>query len=178
MKIENPFFFAKALPILILMMTLNEKNSEQNRERKPKMVIVVRKDLNMRKGKIGAQCSHAAIGAILQTLFGSNLNENDFIQTRGVKDGIIFSLNKPTVTIPKSVKDWITGEYTKICVYVNSEEELNAVTEKARDLALNVCEITDNGHTEFHGEKTKTCIAIGPDESYLIDQVTSNLPLY
>jgi PTH2 family peptidyl-tRNA hydrolase len=155
------------------MMTFNE-----NKERKPKMVIVVRKDLNMRKGKIGAQCSHAAVGAILQTLFGSNLSETDFIQTRGVKDEIIFSLNKPTVTIPKSVKDWITGEYTKICVYVNSEEELNAVAEKARNLALNVCEITDNGHTEFHGEKTKTCIAIGPDESYLIDQVTSNLPLY
>ena len=167
----------KHFPILFSMMTFNEKEKQIN-ERKPKMVIVVRKDLNMRKGKIGAQCSHAAIGAILQTLFGSNLSEAYFIQTRGVKDEIIFSLNKPTVTIPKSVKDWITGEYTKICVYVNSEEELNEVAEKARNLALNVCEITDNGHTEFHGEKTKTCIAIGPDESYLIDQVTSNLPLY
>lgn len=154
------------------------KQVREEFERKPKMVIVVRKDLNMRKGKIGAQCSHAAVGAILQTLFGSNLNENDFIQTRGVKDEVIFSLNKPTVTIPKSVKDWITGEYTKICVYVNSEEELNTVAEKAKDLALNVCEITDNGHTEFHGEKTKTCIAIGPDESYLIDKVTGSLPLY
>jgi PTH2 family peptidyl-tRNA hydrolase len=154
------------------------KQVREEFERKPKMVIVVRKDLNMRKGKIGAQCAHAAVGAVLQALFASRLDESDFTQTRGVKDKTIFSLNKHTVAVPKSVKDWFAGEFTKICVYVNSEEELNVVAEKARDLALNVCEITDNGHTEFHGEKTKTCLAIGPDESYLIDKVTGSLPLY
>ena len=40
---------------------------------KSKMVIVVRKDLEMRKGKLIAQGSHAVVGAILQLFFGNRL---------------------------------------------------------------------------------------------------------
>ena len=35
---------------------------------KSKMVIVVRKDLKMPRGKIAAQASHASVGALLQSM--------------------------------------------------------------------------------------------------------------
>ena len=45
---------------------------------KSKMVIVVRKDLEMRKGKLIAQGSQAVVGAILQLFFGNRLTEDSF----------------------------------------------------------------------------------------------------
>ena len=38
----------------------------ENSERKVKQVIVVRKDLKMPKGKIGAQVAHASLGSLLK----------------------------------------------------------------------------------------------------------------
>jgi len=37
--------------------------------------------------------------------------------------------------------------------------------------------ITDNGKTEFGGIPTKTCLALGPDLSEKIDEVTGDLKL-
>ena len=45
---------------------------------KTKMVIVVRKDLKMPRGKIAAQTSHASVGALVQSMFGKRLEESDF----------------------------------------------------------------------------------------------------
>jgi PTH2 family peptidyl-tRNA hydrolase len=48
----------------------------------------------------------------------------------------------------------------------------NAIT-----AGLQVHLITDSGKTEFHGQPTRTCLAIGPDESSKIDAVTGHLEL-
>ncbi len=37
--------------------------------------------------------------------------------------------------------------------------------------------VTDRGDTEFHGEPTVTCIAIGPGEDSDIDEITGHLKL-
>jgi PTH2 family peptidyl-tRNA hydrolase len=37
--------------------------------------------------------------------------------------------------------------------------------------------IYDNGNTEFHGVKTLTAIAIGPDHAEFIDPITGHLQL-
>lgn len=37
--------------------------------------------------------------------------------------------------------------------------------------------ITDSGKTEFHGEPTDTCLAIGPGEADKIDEITGHLQL-
>ncbi len=42
---------------------------------------------------------------------------------------------------------------------------------------LEVHLITDSGRTEFHGQPTRTCLAIGPDDAAKIDQVTGHLEL-
>ena len=133
-----------------------------------KLVIVVRKDLKMPRGKIAAQASHAAVGAVMQSIFGKNLEEADI-------DGHEIKI---TPLMNDVMKDWILGEYTKICVCVESEEELLSISEKAQKSGLNVCLITDNGHTCFNGVKTKTCLAIGPCFSADIDPITKDLKLY
>ena len=59
----------------------------------------------------------------------------------------------------------------------NSEDELMAIHDKATQLGLEVHLITDSGRTEFHGQPTRTCLAIGPDECNKVDQVTGHLEL-
>lgn len=60
---------------------------------------------------------------------------------------------------------------------VNSEEELLAIRDKAIEAGLEVHLVTDSGKTEFHGEPTNTCLAIGPDLVEKIDPVTGDLEL-
>ena len=72
------------------------------------------------------------------------------------------------------------GDALKKCKLQNFEHKekwQDDIYNKAKDAGLNVCEIIDNGLTEFHGVKTKTCLAIGPDLSDKIDPITGNLKL-
>lgn len=112
-----------------------------------KQVIVMRTDLNMRKGKVAAQAAHASLGAVLP-------NQDD-----------------------ERVQRWLGGSFTKVCVQVDSEENLLALHSLAERRGLITCLITDNGKTEFHGVATRTCVAIGPDENDVIDEITGGLKL-
>ena len=81
------------------------------------------------------------------------------------------------VPCPSPLDEWLRGSFTKICLYVESEEELDKLYCEAKAQALPVVMIEDNGWTEFGGKKTKTCIAIGPAEAEEIDKVTGKLKL-
>lgn len=131
----------------------------------PKQVIVVRKDLKMRKGKLAAQVAHASLAVFF------NMMESE-------KDPF-FSLMwyRFAVERDSSVHKWIEGCFTKICVYVNSEAELIDVYREAKDAKLLCALITDAGFTEFHGVPTNTCVSIGPDYPERIDPITGTLPL-
>ena len=122
-----------------------------------KQVIVMRHDLKMRRGKQIAQGTHASMSFLTRRLQSSKSLSLDG-----------FSLN---------AQAWLTGAFAKVCVRCNSEEELIAIHDKAIELGLEVHLITDSGRTEFHGEPTRTCLAIGPDEASKIDQVTGQLEL-
>ena len=76
------------------------------------------------------------------------------------------------------VAPWIDGIFKKICVYVNSEEELLKIKEQAEAKGLITCLITDRGLTEFNGVPTNTALAVGPDTYEKIDEVCKGLPLY
>ena len=123
-----------------------------------KQVIILRKDLNMRKGKLVAQGAHASMGAIL------GLCQQD-------GDKLILEMDD-------RVKPWLTGRFKKICVYVNSEEELLALHQQAKDAGLVTSLIQDSGLTEFGGVKTYTAVAVGPDSEDKIDAVCKHLPLF
>ena len=124
-----------------------------------KQVIVVRKDLNMRKGKQISQGSHASLA---------------FLTRFSQIDGNTLSVKLKN---PEEVQQWLQEGFTKVCVSVDSETELDAVYQAAIDADLNVHMIVDSGLTEFHGVKTKTCLAIGPNKREDIDKITGNLKL-
>jgi len=124
---------------------------------KVKQVIIVRKDLNMRKGKIGAQCAHASNAILLKEFEKHPLEKIDE--------------NDP-------FKLWVKGRFVKIVLYVENEEELLSIFNQAQSNGLRVSLITDAGLTEFNGVPTKTCIAIGPNFSDEIDKITKDLKLY
>lgn len=125
-----------------------------------KQVIVMRKDLNMRRGKQIAQGSHASLGAVL--LIQEDVRRADRHYSQRNHD---------------AWAQWIGGSFSKICVYVESETELMRIYAEAEKAKLPVKLITDAGHTEFHGVPTRTCLAIGPCWTEDVDKVTGELKL-
>jgi PTH2 family peptidyl-tRNA hydrolase len=131
-------------------------------ERRPtKQVIVIRRDLRMRRGKEIAQGAHAAT-AWLADLVLQTMRPNDVDH----------------LALSPAERAWLETSFRKVTVKVNSEEELIAVYQKALDAGLVVHLITDRGLTEFGGVPTRTCLAVGPDYDDLIDPVTGDLELY
>ena len=136
-----------------------------------KMMIVMRRDLKMRKGKIAAQAGHAAIEAVLTAL----RREERFADLCPSEDGLGLlteGKNESPLT------EWFNKGCAKICVYVDSEEELLQIAKKAEERGIIAAVITDAGMTEFHGVPTKTCLALEPLPSPVADELTGGLPLY
>ena len=122
-----------------------------------KQVIVMRHDLKMRRGKQIAQGAHASMSFMCRRLQATgSVSFDDFTEAQ---------------------RAWLTGAFAKVCCRVNSEEELMEIHDKALKAGLEVHLITDSGKTEFHGEPTNTCLAIGPDEADKIDEITGQLQL-
>lgn len=133
-----------------------------------KQIIVIRKDLNMRKGKIAAQASHASMAFLTKDM--NFLSDVDYTENIMYGD-ITFGRHSPEIV------HWLRNSFRKICVYVNSEEELLELHQKALDKGLISHIVEDNGLTEFNGVKTLTALAIGPawDEKFI--GITDQLPL-
>jgi len=138
---------------------------------KSKMMIVMRRDLKMRKGKIAAQAGHACIDAVLMALS----KEGRFSDFEMRDEGIVLK-NSEKPSTPLS--DWFAYGCAKVCVYVDSEEALLDIAEKAKNEGVIASVITDAGMTEFHGVPTKTCLALEPLPAEIADQLTGDLPLY
>lgn len=73
--------------------------------------------------------------------------------------------------------DWLNGLFTKVCVSVDSEEELVSIYEEAKNKNIPCSIITDSGLTEFNGVPAKTAVAIGPAWSEEVDEITGHLKL-
>ena len=138
-----------------------------------KQMIVMRRDLKMRKGKIAAQAGHACVEAVLLALKREG-RLSDIILNEG-EDYITLSENGKEAT---PLSDWFKNGVAKICVYVDSEEELLALDRKAKEMGFLSALIQDAGMTEFHGEPTYTCLALEPLTSEQVEPLTGSLPLY
>jgi PTH2 family peptidyl-tRNA hydrolase len=123
-----------------------------------KQVIIIRSDLNMRKGKMVAQGAHASLSAIL------NLKKIKFTLRNLIHN------REPLI-------NWFSNSHTKICLQVNSEDELLLVYSFAKDRGLICSLIKDSGKTEFNNVPTYTAVAIGPAWNEEIDKITGNLKL-
>ena len=113
-----------------------------------KQVIILRTDLNMRKGKMVSQGAHGSVTATL-----SIPSDADY------------------------KKQWLDGGMTKITVQVKTEEDLLLLNKRASMAGIPSVVITDAGLTEFKGESTITCVTIGPYWSDEIDVITKDLKL-
>jgi PTH2 family peptidyl-tRNA hydrolase len=112
-----------------------------------KQVIIVRKDLNLGKGKIAAQVAHGAVSAY------------------------ILSCKKE----PKYVDAWIKEGQKKIVLKIDSKKELLELYNKVKKKY--VCSlIKDAGLTQL-SKADITCLAIGPIPENKIDVFTSKYKL-
>ena len=135
---------------------------EATEERFIKQVIVIRRDLRMRRGKEIAQGAHASMAWLRQR----------------VLRGMTTAGTAARVELSGVELDWLERSNRKVTVKVGSEPELMAVYEQALRAGLAVHLITDGGLTEFGGVPTRTCLGIGPDYDDRIDPVTGDLELY
>ncbi|CAD6505043.1 BgTH12-00542 [Blumeria graminis f. sp. triticale] len=115
-----------------------------------KLVLLVRTDLGMTKGKIAAQCSHATLACYKHHLRAKR-------------------------TSPL-LRQWERQGQAKIALQVKSEGELSLLQDKALSLGLVAEVITDAGRTQI-ASGSQTVLGIGPAPRSIIDQVTGHLKL-
>lgn len=119
-------------------------DNKTRQQTEPKQVIVVNRNLNMPHGKLAAQVAHASLGALFQL---------------GQKTPTSLNID---FDIDSAADLWVNGRFTKIVLYVKSEEALKKVYENAQAKGLPSVLIQDAGFTVFNGKPTYTCVGIGP----------------
>ncbi len=126
-------------------------------EYKIKQIVVIIKSLNMRKGKLAAQVSHASQGFLT-----SQYDNRD---------------NLLVVQLTDDQREWLTSGTAKIVVSVDTEAELLDLVEKAKAAGVTTYVVKDAGNTEFHGVETITCAAFGPAKVEILAGLTGHLKL-
>lgn len=124
---------------------------------KPKQVILVRTDLNMGVGKIASQVAHASMKVFF--------------------DRKTMDEHRMEIPLTDDMLSWVEGEFTKVILAVDSEDQLLVNYVNAQGAGLPCALIQDNGHTVFNGVKTFTTVAIGPANPDQINQITGHLKL-
>uniref|UniRef100_A0A7S2YD90 peptidyl-tRNA hydrolase n=1 Tax=Entomoneis paludosa TaxID=265537 RepID=A0A7S2YD90_9STRA len=113
-----------------------------------KMVLCVNTSLSMGKGKIAAQCCHAAVGCYKRA-------------------------NK---TIPNAVKAWECTGCAKIAVKCPSEEEMDLICAKAMSKGIPVYLVEDAGRTQI-AAGSRTVLGLGPAPVSVFEGVSDHLKL-
>lgn len=113
-----------------------------------KMVLIVRKDLPMTKGKIAAQCAHAALACY----------------------------EKAIERTPQNVISWKSQGQAKIALQVDSLEELRKLQMRAARLGVVAEHIVDAGRTQIDPGST-TVLGLGPAPIPLINEISGHLKL-
>lgn len=114
-----------------------------------KLVLVVRNDLKMGKGKAAAQCSHASVLAFQQ----ASKKES------------------------KLLKLWLATGQRKVVVKIDDEKSLHDVQKVAKNLGLLTSMVRDAGHTQVLAG-TLTVLGVGPGPTNLVDKATGHLKLF
>jgi PTH2 family peptidyl-tRNA hydrolase len=114
-----------------------------------KLVVAVRQDLDMSKGKMAVQVAHASVISAL----------------------------KCKATNAKWFRNWYDEGQKKVVVKADDVDGLMEMQEEAEKLNIATAMIDDAGLTELP-PGTTTCLGMGPAPNSVIDQVTGNLKLW
>jgi peptidyl-tRNA hydrolase, PTH2 family len=145
------------------------------KENAPKQVIIIRKDLNMRKGKMIAQGAHASIAVIFNYMSPSY--SKPFVGKGMERQPFHFDIDLPDDETGKKMKEWMTGIFKKIVVGAENLQEMVDAYQEAKRQGIPCSIIEDAGLTEFGGNVTITAVAIGPDDPEKIDKITGKFKL-
>ncbi|MDY5871821.1 MAG: peptidyl-tRNA hydrolase Pth2 [Candidatus Methanomethylophilaceae archaeon] len=113
-----------------------------------KMVIVVRADLKLSKGKTAAQAAHAAVNCA----FASKKKD------------------------PRTFDKWFAEGQKKVVLKVQDLKQLYEIKAMADASGLVNSLITDAGRTEIE-PGTVTCLGIGPSTDSMLDKITGDLSM-
>jgi len=114
-----------------------------------KMMLCVREDLKMKKGKIGAQCGHATLGLYMQIA-----NKKKY---------------------EKTLDDWLSKGQKKIVAKLKDESAMNLLISKATDAGIQYHVVQDAGKTQV-AAGSRTVIALIDYENKL-NTITGRLKL-
>ena len=112
------------------------------------MVLIVNMALQMGKGKIGAQCGHAAVGAYSDAL----------------------------KLAPNTLKWWCLTGCAKIALKGDDDSVLFQIEETARSLGIITYLVEDAGRTQIPAG-SRTVLAVGPAPAVLFNGLTGHLKL-
>lgn len=147
--------------------------SEEQKPVYAKQVIVVRKDLKMKAGKLAAQVSHAAMAPLSNKLRGNAQIEED-----EEVDIVLSATFNPEDEHDRAFLEWLNGSFTKVVLEIENEQELLDLMKEAALADVPFVKIEDEGRTAFNGVRTLTCASFGPCYSDLLDELTGHLKLY
>lgn len=120
-----------------------------------RMALVIRQDLGMQKGKIAAQCCHAALGCYRMI----------------ATDPSRSSYN------PAMVNRWLRGGQAKITLKCPNKDVMDELYAEAISLGVNAIVIHDAGRTQI-AAGSATVLGLGPAPKDILDQITGELKLY
>ena len=145
-----------------------------------KQIIIVRKDLNMSKGKMAAQVAHASMAFLINAIKNcSNISRFD---TSYYNCGFL---------IPKELyENWICGSFTKVILEAKNKYQLEKVYTIANELGfkegIHYFPIKDNCYTELEPEevdendigRTLTCVGFIPLDDETANKISKKYQLY
>lgn len=145
-----------------------------------KQIIIVRKDLNMSKGKMAAQVAHASMAFLINAIKNcSNISRFD---TSYYNCGFL---------IPKELyENWICGSFTKVILEAKNKYQLEKVYTIANEFGfkegIHYFPIKDNCYTELEPEevdendigRTLTCVGFIPLNDETANKISKKYQLY
>ncbi|KAG7855460.1 hypothetical protein KL919_004600 [Ogataea angusta] len=119
-----------------------------------RMALVIRADLGMQKGKIAAQCAHAAVACYrLMSEPGSEAQNLPLLQR------------------------WNNRGQAKITLKCSGMDEMDTLFAKAMSLNVNAYIVHDAGRTQVEAGSA-TVLGLGPAPKPVLDLITGDLKLY
>ena len=120
-----------------------------DRDSEYKVVVLVRNDLKMSKGKAAAQACHAAVSCALAA------------QKKH----------------PSEFASWNTAGQKVSVLKVDSQKDLFEFKAIAETQGITCSIVCDAGRTEVD-PGTYTCLGIGPEKQSVLDKITGDLKMY